>query len=135
MNSTLPGESAAAPQPPFESVQVMDCLPPVPNPCPSVSTSQPSTAIAPSAPSSETGSFSGSVKARQRRDNPTGLVRSEIRLLAEAVEEARTWRGTMTGNPDPRPLAEFDARIERMRAAIRKLKAASGYTFSGGRKR
>lgn len=115
MNSTLPGGSAAAPQPPFESVQVMDCLPPAPS----------------APPSCETAS---SKRVPLRRDNLTGLVRSEIRLLAEAVEEARTWRGTLVGHEDPeaeKALEQFDARIERMRAAIRKLKAASGYTFSG----
>jgi hypothetical protein len=126
MNSTLPGESVAAPQPPFEPVQVMDCLPPVPSPmasASSVSTSRSIAAIGPLAQSSETGSSSASTKARQRRDNPTGLTRAEIRLLAEAVGMVKAWH------------VNHEDDLKKLAQAIRKLKAASGYTFSGGRKR
>lgn len=71
----------------------------------------------------------------QRLENHTGLSRAEIRLLVEAVSAANDWRGSLVGNPDPEPLAQFDARIAKMRAAIRKLKAASGYNFSGRKKK
>lgn len=71
----------------------------------------------------------------QRLENPTGLSRAEIRLLADAVAEANGWRGTLVGNPDPEPLERFDAQIAKMKAAIRKLKTASGYNFSGRKKK
>ena len=51
------------------------------------------------------------------------LTLHDIRLLKWCVNEAETWRGTMVGNPDPAPLAAFDARIATARAAIRKVQA------------
>lgn len=50
------------------------------------------------------------------------LTEAEIRLLAWCVRDAASWRGALTGNPDPRPLALFDRRIERSREALRKLR-------------
>ena len=36
-------------------------------------------------------------------------------LLDLAIREAEGWRGTMVGNPDPEPLAEFDETIRQMK--------------------
>lgn len=125
MNSTLPGcSAAAAPLPPFDPVQVVPSLPSIPQ---LPVQTEPST------------SPSKSVRSKEKRENLTGLTRAEIRLLAEAVESHRTWRGELVGHGDPaaeQALAEFDARVDLMRAAIRKLKVASGIRFSGksGRK-
>jgi hypothetical protein len=47
------------------------------------------------------------------------LTATQINLLKEAIREANGWRGTMLGNPDPRPLAFFDANIQAMRAALK----------------
>lgn len=47
-----------------------------------------------------------------------------IKALAFAVREAEGWRGSMTGNPDPEPLREFDARIKEMKEALRVVRAA-----------
>lgn len=72
----------------------------------------------------------------QRLENPTGLSRAEIRLLAEAVSAASDWRGEYLGHPEAEPVLDaFDARITKMKAAIKKLKTASGYNFSGRKKK
>lgn len=47
---------------------------------------------------------------------------SHIKALAWAVDEAEGWRGSLTGNPDPVPLAEFDAKIAQAKAALRELR-------------
>jgi hypothetical protein len=57
-----------------------------------------------------------------RKPNPTGLSRAEIRLLADAVAEAAAWRGHQS--PEDHPA--FDAHIAKMKAALRKLRAAAG---------
>ncbi len=41
-----------------------------------------------------------------------------IKALRRAVDEAEVWRGSMTGNPDPEPLEEFDAFIAEAREAL-----------------
>jgi len=61
-----------------------------------------------------------------KKPNPTGLSRAEIRLLADAVNEADAWRGSITCHPDPHVVLEFDEKIAKMKAAIRKLRAAAG---------
>jgi hypothetical protein len=50
------------------------------------------------------------------------LTHSDLKALSRAVSEAVTWRGSMVGNPDPLPLAEFDAFIKRARKAVRKVR-------------
>ena len=52
------------------------------------------------------------------------VTRHEIAILAWAVREARSWRGTLTGNPDHRALEEFDRNIATAEGAIKKLRAA-----------
>lgn len=44
------------------------------------------------------------------------------RLLWRAVSEAEAWRGSMTGNPDPGPLEEFDAFIAKAKQALKKVR-------------
>ena len=116
MNSTLPGSSAAAPQPPFAPVQVMDCLPPAPS------------IPAPSVQSSETKSHATLKPTPLRRDNPTGLTRAEIRLLAEAVKVVQTYGVNYL---QAFSAFEAEANLKKLAQAIRKLKVASGYTFTG----
>lgn len=50
------------------------------------------------------------------------LPRGTIKSLAEALDEAEGWRGTLIGNPDPEPLKEFDANIRRMRDALKAVR-------------
>lgn len=50
------------------------------------------------------------------------LTQSELRALARAVSEAETWRGSMTGNPDPGPLEEFDAFVAKAKQALKKVR-------------
>lgn len=137
-------EGLASPAPPFTPVQVMSSLPPAKIAQqsldgfraghPKITSFWEGEAMkAGVSPSEKSLIVSPSEKSRQ--PNPTGLSRAEIRLLADAVTEANNWRGSMVGNPDPEPLARFDAQIAKMRAAIRKLKVASGYTFSGSKKK
>lgn len=119
MNCILPdSNSVAAPQPPFTPVQVVESLPAIPQPA---AQTEPPTSLS---------------RSKAKRENPTGLTRAEIQLLSQAVDSARSWRGSIVGHPDPQVVQDFDDRIAAMRAAIRKLKAASGITFSGkkGRK-
>lgn len=52
-----------------------------------------------------------------KKPNPTGLSRAEIRLLADAVE---FYVSDHRGAPD------FDAPGAKMKAALRKLRAAAG---------
>lgn len=54
-----------------------------------------------------------------RPKNPNRITLRQKQILAWAIDEAETWRGTMVGNPDPEPLAEFDAMIEEAREALR----------------
>jgi hypothetical protein len=49
------------------------------------------------------------------------ITLSEYRLLKAAVDDAAFWRGSMVGNPDPKPLAEFDARIRATRKVLSKV--------------
>lgn len=122
-DTTSPGSAGlTAPLPPFSPVQVTSSLPPL--------------SVEPTGHSNSTPMVrASSTKRRPDSGNPTGLSRAEIRLLAEAVSEANDWRGSLVGNPDPGPLDEFDARITKMKAAIKKLKTASGYNFSGRKKK
>lgn len=46
------------------------------------------------------------------------LPRGALKALADAIDSAEGWRGTLVGNPDPVPLELFDAEIARMRAAL-----------------
>lgn len=50
------------------------------------------------------------------------LTQSELRALSRAVSEAEAWRGSMTGNPDPGPLEEFDAFIAKAKQALKKVR-------------
>lgn len=50
------------------------------------------------------------------------LTTADIKALTWAVSQAASWRGTMTGNPDPQPLAEFDAYITLCRGALRRAR-------------
>lgn len=45
-----------------------------------------------------------------------------MRILKWAVDNAEDWRGSMTGNPDPGPLREFDENIKIAKGALKKLK-------------
>lgn len=38
--------------------------------------------------------------------------------LRWALDQAENWRGSMTGNPDPRPLEEFDKRVRKCKEAL-----------------
>lgn len=42
--------------------------------------------------------------------------------LAWAVRRAEEWRGSLVGNPDPAPLAAFDAQTKRARNALRLIR-------------
>lgn len=131
-------EDLASPAPPFTPVQVTSCLPPI-----TVEATQKMLDRFRAEHPKITSFWEGEALKTvpdvkppiQRRENPTGLSRAEIRLLADAVAEANGWRGTLVGNPDPEPLAHFDAQIAKMKAAIKKLKTASGYNFSGRKKK
>jgi hypothetical protein len=50
------------------------------------------------------------------------LTQSELRALSRAVSEAEAWRGSMTGNPDPGPLEEFDAFVAKAKQALKKVR-------------
>ena len=50
------------------------------------------------------------------------LSPAELRALTWAVKEAETWRGGLTGNPDPEPLKRFDESIAMAKAALKKLR-------------
>jgi hypothetical protein len=50
------------------------------------------------------------------------ITRAEYQLLKRAVDDAEVWRGEQIGNPDPKPLAEFDARIRATRKVLAKVK-------------
>jgi len=52
------------------------------------------------------------------------VKRRHIEALAWAVREAEGWRGSMTGNPDPVPLAEFDAKVASAKEALREIRKA-----------
>lgn len=121
-DTTSPGCAGLTPPlPPFSPVQVTSSLPPL------------GTAPMDRSVSLTTVDASSLTKITlPPSTNHTGLSRAEIRLLAEAVSEAEVWRGTLTEEADRH---EFDARITKMKAAIRKLKAASGYNFSGRKKK
>jgi len=43
------------------------------------------------------------------------------RALRWAVDRAAEWRGSLVGDPNPQPLAEFDAHVAEARAALREL--------------
>lgn len=42
------------------------------------------------------------------KETPTELSPRHVKALARALREAKTWRGTLVGNPDTGPLEEFD---------------------------
>lgn len=46
----------------------------------------------------------------------------QIKLLDKAVQMAGDWRGSIVGNPDPEPLAEFDAFISECRRAVAQVR-------------
>lgn len=47
---------------------------------------------------------------------------SDIQNLKWAIDQAECWRGSMVGNPDPRPLNKFDEDIKRARRTLMKLR-------------
>ena len=54
------------------------------------------------------------------------LTQAGVKLLEEAIDGAASWRGAMIGNPDPGPLADFDAEIAAMRKALAVVKEQQG---------
>jgi hypothetical protein len=50
---------------------------------------------------------------------------NEFRWLKSAIDSADTWRGTLTGNPDPGPLEEHDNNIAEMRAVLDRMRAVN----------
>lgn len=66
----------------------------------------------------------------QRLENPTGLSRAEIRLLGEVV---RRFVNVHRDELDFVGVAPDD--LLKAKAAIKKLKTASGYNFSGRKKK
>lgn len=46
----------------------------------------------------------------------------QIKLLANAVDEAEAWRGSMVGCAPQEALDEFDANIAAMRAAVKEAR-------------
>jgi hypothetical protein len=52
----------------------------------------------------------------------TVLRPMHLKALRRAVREAQDLRGSMTGNPDPTPLAEFDAFIQTAKRALTLVK-------------
>lgn len=46
------------------------------------------------------------------------LTNAGLTLLAEAVSQCEAWRGAMVGNPDPQPLADFDAEVAAIKEAL-----------------
>lgn len=57
------------------------------------------------------------------------LTQSELRALSRAVSEAEAWRGSMTGNPDPGPLEEFDAFVAKAKQALKKVRRNNNNTL------
>ena len=51
-------------------------------------------------------------------DVPKALMQRHRKALRRAVSEAEGWRGSMTGNPDPAPLEEFDAFVREAKEAL-----------------
>lgn len=47
------------------------------------------------------------------------LYPRHVKALAWAVREAEAWRGNLVGNPDPRPLAAFDAQVKQAKEALK----------------
>lgn len=47
------------------------------------------------------------------------ITLAQLRLLSEAVSEAESWRGSMVGCAPQEALDRFDAKIKRMRAAVK----------------
>lgn len=45
-----------------------------------------------------------------------------IRALERAIREAASWRGSLTGDPDPEPLREFDQFISHAQEALKRVK-------------
>jgi hypothetical protein len=56
------------------------------------------------------------------------LTRRQYKFLKWAVHRAEEWRGAEIGNPDPKPLRDFDANIKEAKLA---LKQQSPYTTKG----
>lgn len=50
------------------------------------------------------------------------LTYNDYRWLKRAVDMAEQWRGELIGNPDPKPLIDFDQRIQKMRDVLAKIK-------------
>jgi hypothetical protein len=50
------------------------------------------------------------------------LRHKHVKALTRAVWEAEAWRGQLVGNPDPRPLEEFDRFIATAREALKVVK-------------
>lgn len=50
------------------------------------------------------------------------LTRKQIQALKWAVEQAESWRGSMTGNPDPEPLEAFDKQVADAKGALKAIK-------------
>lgn len=154
MNDTSAG-AIAPPAPPFAPVQIVDTLPPVPHPA-VLESQQGAKTLDPDELQKMKQSFeeqfpeivalwraegaqpANALAAATLRGNLTGLSRSEIRLLSYAVESHRDWRGQLVGYDDPdveKALDRFDATVDAMRSAIKKLRKASGIKFSGAKKR
>lgn len=51
------------------------------------------------------------------------LRKKHIDALQRAIDEAEVWRGTLTGNPDPTALEEYDAFIATARAGLKEVRA------------
>lgn len=49
------------------------------------------------------------------------LEEEELYAVQWAVEQAKVWRGSLVGNPDPEPLNVFDTMIARAEKALQKM--------------
>ena len=57
------------------------------------------------------------------RSYKSSLVsQKHLNALKRAIEEAEGWRGSMTGNPDPEQLEEFDEFIDTAKAALKSVR-------------
>lgn len=62
------------------------------------------------------------MKRNKRKLEGTKMPRKYRNALAWAVGWARDWRGSLVGNPDPKPLAAFDTMVNRARAALKMIR-------------
>lgn len=50
------------------------------------------------------------------------MTKRELRALGWCVQQAKAWRGSLVGDPDPAGLAAFDREVSVAQRAMRKLR-------------